>query len=649
MSDAAAIYYSSNSAQASVNHEEGATDIEEIDVNDEPVPQTIITRVDGKGTEPRHITWPVPATPSISRGAATNKSPGPTTEEALRPSDTNPVEETTTTKSQRKPPGQPRAIRTPASPPSVPPSSGSRASEMIADLDAVYQSVLGLEDNSDDDDLLDLAELKAKNKRRRRRQARKIRRLHDMMRDERRRHEEVLRLKSAASTTAATSSKDRSDQKSYTVGRFDGNKSIGKLVDDLRVETLARSGWDIILNVKTEKGKTLSILEHSAIITEKEMENSRRKRTPQQVNDGRNLYVATWRSLTTKPKHAMEKYAAKIMNDGPSFLYYLLRNYAGTATQIVRTTLKELDNLPHKMEHSFRWDVDKYTTYVSALLVTLSENGGKDNMAFDKSYEVLTHSPCQLFNSEIVVYKQVHASNLDINNLLVKAREEYLTLTTTGQWVEKDVRVPRKEKREKHSDIAALFASKQNSADKIKSLKRELRQSRANLALKQNGGQKASKAPKSNSQPRALYSWEEQYGPGKSFETREEFFEWLYKQPAGSTTQKKNGLVWHFCKYCKRNVRHESKYCPKKASNKGKQGARSYAASLTPSGQLSTDDSSAASVQTWSEDEKKPVRKSKSRNRGKKVKFSRKRKATTPPSSDDDSDDVSISSESSDE
>ena len=310
--------------------------------------------------------------------------------------------------------------------------------------------------------------------------------------------------------------------------------------------------------------------------------------------------------------------------------------------------MKELDNLHTKMENSFKWDVDKYTTYVSALLVTLSKNGGKDNMAFDKSYEVLTHSPCPLFNSEIVVYKQVHAANLDIHNLLVKAREEYLTLTTTGQWVTKDARIPRTAKREKHSDIAALFASKQNSADKIKSLKRELRQSRANLALKQNAGQKASKAPKNNS-PRALYSWEAQYGPGKSFESREEFFEWLYKQPAGSTTQKKNGLVWHFCKYCKRNVRHESKDCPKKASHKGKQGARSYAASLTPSGQLSTDDSSAASVQTWSEDDKKSARKSKSRNRGKKVKFSRKRKATAPLSSDEEHDDVSISSDSSDE
>ena len=92
-------------------------------------------------------------------------------------------------------------------------------------------------------------------------------------------------------------------------------------------------------------------------------------------------------------------------------------------------------------------------------------------------------------------------------------------------------------KHEKHSDIAALFAEKQDSADKIKSLKQELRQSHANLALKQNSGQKASKAP-SNKSPRALYSWEAQYGPSKSFESREEFFECLYKDPASGKKQK---------------------------------------------------------------------------------------------------------------
>ena len=122
-------------------------------------------------------------------------------------------------------------------------------------------------------------------------------------------------------------------------------------------------------------------------------------------------------------------------------------------------------------------------------------------------------------------------------------------------------------------------ASQQDSAGKIKALTIELRQSCANLALKQNGGCTTSKNPSSKSL-RALYIWEEQYVPGKLFESRKEFFEWLYKKPSSGSKKKKNGLTWHFCSICKRNVRHEPKDCPKKSYNKGQKGARSYAAAM---------------------------------------------------------------------
>ena len=75
------------------------------------------------------------------------------------------------------------------------------------------------------------------------------------------------------------------------------------------------------------------------------------------------------------------------------------------------------------MSKQFHWNVDKFTTYVSALLVTLTENGGKDGLAFDKVYEVLTHLPCPLFNSEIIVYKQVHSTSFNVHKLLIIVRE----------------------------------------------------------------------------------------------------------------------------------------------------------------------------------------------------------------------------------
>ena len=55
------------------------------------------------------------------------------------------------------------------------------------------------------------------------------------------------------------------------------------------------------------------------------------------------------------------------------------------------------------MTKVFHWNVDKFTTYVSALLVILAENGGKDGLVFDKVYKVLTHYPCLLFNSTKII------------------------------------------------------------------------------------------------------------------------------------------------------------------------------------------------------------------------------------------------------
>ena len=64
-----------------------------------------------------------------------------------------------------------------------------------------------------------------------------------------------------------SSTKDQSDQKSYTEYRFEAELLLGNLTNDLKIESLARSGWTNILNVKTGYGKVLNILDSSAIIT----------------------------------------------------------------------------------------------------------------------------------------------------------------------------------------------------------------------------------------------------------------------------------------------------------------------------------------------------------------------------------------------
>ena len=91
---------------------------------------------------------------------------------------------------------------------------------------------------------------------------------------------------------------------------------------------------------------------------------------------------------------------------------------------IVSSTVAKLDKLKEKMQFGFKWNIDDFTTYVSALFVTLEENGGKDDMVLDKVYKVLTHSPCLWFNSEIIVYKQVHFASLNVQKFLIKSSAE---------------------------------------------------------------------------------------------------------------------------------------------------------------------------------------------------------------------------------
>ena len=75
---------------------------------------------------------------------------------------------------------------------------------------------------------------------------------------------------------------------------LEGESSLGNLTDNLKVESLARSGWTKVLNVTTVMGKVFNILDHSVNITETEMDVARLNQTAAECNDSKILYVATW-------------------------------------------------------------------------------------------------------------------------------------------------------------------------------------------------------------------------------------------------------------------------------------------------------------------------------------------------------------------
>ena len=130
---------------------------------------------------------------------------------------------------------------------------------------------------------------------------------------------------------------------------------------------------------------------------------------------------------------------------------------------------------------------------------------------------------------------------------------------------------------EPRNNLAVLLAKSSTDKTKIKALRAELKSVSANLTLKQSGQTKPKLGKAQNC---AKYSQEDQYGPGKYFESRVEFFDCLNLEPANGKKQKKNDIWWHFCFSCGRNSMHKSIDCPKLSSNKGRVGAKSYVASL---------------------------------------------------------------------
>ena len=100
----------------------------------------------------------------------------------------------------------------------------------------------------------------------------------------------------------------------------------------------------------------------------------------------------------------------------------------------MQTTLAKLNNIHWVINDKCRGNIDHFATYIVTLLLRLVENGGKDDQVFGKVYEVLINSPCPVFNSEMIFYKQVNPSNLDVSKILVKAREEYRTLVESKTW-----------------------------------------------------------------------------------------------------------------------------------------------------------------------------------------------------------------------
>ena len=303
----------------------------------------------------------------------------------------------------------------------------------LADLAYDISAVIGLRDTAENDNLLTLSNLKRENQIRRKRQERKLRRLAMTIEKERIDFQDKLYL-AKLHKVLDTSRRDLADRKKFTSITFNGNGALTTFIDDLRTKTMARSGGERLMTIESKK-INCQLLERFTSITKIEMKAEKKSHTLDAYNSSKNLYIATWRSIGSNVKREMNVHRDLIGCDGPTFLWYIFKYYHTTAVQAVMRTLAKMNSLQRVMNDKCQGNVDRFVTYVITLLLCLAENGGRDDQAFDKVYEILINSPYTVFNSEIIIYKQVNSSNLDVIKLLVKAREEYRTLVENKTWL----------------------------------------------------------------------------------------------------------------------------------------------------------------------------------------------------------------------
>ena len=352
-------------------------------------------------------------------------------------------------------------------------------------------------------------------------------------------------------------------------------------------------------------------------LSEVEMRESRRTRTPSQAAPAMNMYIALWRSLGSSAKAKMLSHKKSIGTDGPTLLWTLLRTYQGTAAQVIRTTMKLLDKLYDTLKHQ-KFNIDKFCDYGLKTLSTLTDAGGDDTQAFDKFYEALKNTPNQEFNNVLVVWKSVldqTATPLDVGELLCKAREEYRGMVALKTWATSSGQVesiPKKSKQDR--DIAALIANSAEANAKINAMTKAMAKSSKKGYAALTGNRDAKKSG-------SKHDWIKQYGDGKDFPDKSSFMTWLHEAPTkGKKAAKKNGIIWYWCEKCIRFTSHKSTECTK-TSKREKRVAFAGVASVgadvyTDDGLNSSDD--------WSESEQEtppPRKKFRTHKRTKKNKF----------------------------
>ena len=153
----------------------------------------------------------------------------------------------------------------------------------LVDLAYNILTVIVTRDTVEDDDLFTLSSSKRENKIQRRRHERKLRRLAMTRESQRIDFEDNLYLVKI-NKDIDTARRNMADCKTFVASPFNGSSSLTLFIDDLRTETMARQGWEKLVSIRTENGKTTQLLDRFNYISEDVMKEEKAKRPPEEYN-----------------------------------------------------------------------------------------------------------------------------------------------------------------------------------------------------------------------------------------------------------------------------------------------------------------------------------------------------------------------------
>jgi len=175
----------------------------------------------------------------------------------------------------------------------------------LADLTYNISSVIGHRYTAGDNEILTLLSLKRENKIWRRSRERKLRKLALMRKNQRLDFEDKLYL-AKINNISDTAWGGVVNHKTFTNSPFTGSSSLTSFIDNLRMEIVARQGWEKLVRVLTRNSVRIQLLGRFNLISEEEMRKEKTSRTPKEYNMSKNMYIAVWRSLSSALKREMK-------------------------------------------------------------------------------------------------------------------------------------------------------------------------------------------------------------------------------------------------------------------------------------------------------------------------------------------------------